>query len=109
MQDPTVFLEDAMTESRHKLLDMITQEEFILGGKECYIGKLSGRGGLLLDYETVSRKHARMSIREGEWYIEDCGSSNGTFVNNYRLDQGEMIQLMQGDELRFADREYLFL
>lgn len=35
---------------------------------------------------TVSRRHAELQFREGEWRIVDLGSSNGTYVNGERVD-----------------------
>lgn len=34
---------------------------------------------------TVSREHARMTLENGQWYVEDLNSRNGVFVNNQRV------------------------
>lgn len=34
---------------------------------------------------SVSHRHARVYHSDGEWYIEDLGSTNGTFVNDRQL------------------------
>jgi pSer/pThr/pTyr-binding forkhead associated (FHA) protein len=47
-----------------------------------------GRGPacrLRLPSKNVSRKHARIFFRNDEYYIEDLGSSNGTYVNGIRV------------------------
>jgi len=44
--------------------------------------------GVCIPHESVSRRHASLSWREGAWAIEDLGSSNGTFVGGARLDEG---------------------
>ena len=31
----------------------------------------------------VSRKHARLYRRDGDWWLEDLGSSNGTFIGEF--------------------------
>jgi hypothetical protein len=51
----------------------------------------------------VSRKHARIHQTDTGTYIEDLGSTNGTFINGlklfplrlYRLDHGDMLRLGQ--------------
>ncbi len=35
--------------------------------------------------ETVSRRHARIIVAEGGYFIEDLGSRNGTYVNGQRV------------------------
>ena len=44
----------------------------------------------------VSRHHAYLTRMGDRWQIEDCGSSNGVFVNGYRVTQS---RLCVGDEL----------
>jgi len=46
--------------------------------------------------EVVSRRHAQLSIKEGKLMVRDLGSSNGTFVNNSRVQEAE---LAAGDTL----------
>lgn len=53
------------------------EEEIIIGrGPDCR---------LRLPSKNVSRKHARVFFRNDEYYIEDMGSTNGTYVNGIRV------------------------
>ena len=45
----------------------------------------------------VSRRHLRFESRSGRAYVEDLGSSNGTFLNGRRLT--EPIEIRAGDEI----------
>lgn len=47
----------------------------------------------------VSRRHARIYARDGELYIEDLRSSNGTQLNGEPLEPLQPYQLHDGDEL----------
>lgn len=47
-----------------------------------------GRGqdcAMPLADEYISTQHARLRFHEGQWYVEDLGSTNGTYIGNDRL------------------------
>src|SRR5436189_1357430 len=54
----------------------------------------------------LSRKHAEIAPLNGRWYLKDCGSANGTFLNGLRVDGDR--QLHTGDRIRLGDTEILF-
>jgi hypothetical protein len=45
----------------------------------------SGTANLVLDDEFTSGSHAQIVQRDGRWYVEDLGSTNGTFVGRERV------------------------
>lgn len=47
--------------------------------------------------EVVSRIHANIRIEEGNYYIEDAGSANGTYINHNVLAKGNRHLLRPGD------------
>lgn len=49
-----------------------------------YIGR-SKQCALRLDAADVSARHARMGFEAGEFWVEDLGSTNGTFVNDQQI------------------------
>ncbi|HTL88426.1 MAG TPA: FHA domain-containing protein, partial [Leptolyngbya sp.] len=59
--------------------------------------------------EVVSRIHADIRVEADAYYIEDVGSSNGTYINNsplpmgnrHRLRAGDRISLGKGDKVSF--------
>lgn len=58
---------------------------------------------------TLSRRHAKIFRREGEFYLrEDMGTRNGTFVNGERLATGVEVRLRDGDRVRFGLVETVF-
>jgi len=53
---------------------------------------------IVISDPTVSSRHARLYLQGNQWYIQDLGSTNGTFVNNLRVTQhpvriGDQIRL----------------
>ncbi|MBV8394832.1 MAG: zinc-ribbon and FHA domain-containing protein [Actinobacteria bacterium] len=61
---------------------------------------------VFLDDVTVSRNHAVLVRRDGEFFVEDQGSLNGTFVNRRRIDT---VKLENGDELQIGKYRLTFV
>jgi len=59
---------------------------------------------LVLQDETASAHHARLSFHEGQWWLEDLGSRNGTAVNGIAL-EGPLV-LTYGDRIAFGRVEF---
>ncbi|MEL6929897.1 MAG: FHA domain-containing protein, partial [Cyanobacteria bacterium J06600_6] len=51
------------------------------------------------DSEVVSRVHADLRIEGDNYYIEDTGSSNGTYINHAPLQKGNRHRLRSGDRI----------
>jgi pSer/pThr/pTyr-binding forkhead associated (FHA) protein len=49
--------------------------------------------------EVVSRTHADIRTEGDAYYIEDVGSSNGTYINNIPLTKGNRHRLRPGDRI----------
>ncbi|NDJ75594.1 MAG: FHA domain-containing protein [Chloroflexi bacterium] len=56
----------------------------------------------VLDFTQISRLHAQCTRDHLNVFIEDMGSTNGTFVNDRRLEPGETYRLRAGDVVSFA-------
>jgi hypothetical protein len=55
---------------------------------------------LTVGQPSVSRRHARLWCDAGAWFVEDLQSSNGTYINNRRINKAP---LSEGDEVRCGD------
>ena len=60
------------------------------------IGRDAGNDIPLPD-EAASARHAKLDVEDGDWWIEDLGSTNGTLVNGVRIQKRE--KLRPGDEI----------
>lgn len=83
-------------------------KQFPLSEEESQIGRWDADGGIFPDVDLdaddpeakVSRRHARIMRRNGQYLIEDLGSTNGTFINRgRRLLPGDRQPLRDGDEI----------
>jgi DNA-binding winged helix-turn-helix (wHTH) protein len=55
---------------------------------------------VVLDSATVSRRHARISVKGTEVTVEDLGSRNGSFAHGRRIEG--LVKLADGDTVRFG-------
>ncbi|MDT8843224.1 FHA domain-containing protein [Paraburkholderia fungorum] len=55
----------------------------------------------------ISRRHAHVFLKSGELYLEDLGSTNGTFVGGKRLDE-VAVPLAEGDVLAFGGDHFVY-
>ena len=64
-------------------------------GQPCVLGRHPDCD-LVLDDDSVSRRHASISREGDRWLIVDLGSRNGTHVNGWRVAEAHVLD---GDEL----------
>lgn len=65
-----------------------------------------GRGDdnqIVLDDDYTSTHHARITHRDKGWVVEDCGSTNGTWVDRKRITGATLIQ--PGQRIRIGKTE----
>lgn len=80
-------------------------ESFPLDGERLAVGRRPD-SQIFLDDVTVSRDHALIVNRHGDWWLDDLGSLNGTYVNRERIDSHH---LADGDELQIGKYKLTFL
>lgn len=76
------------------------QFEHEAGGDAVVVGR-SSRANLTLADRSISREHARFFRRGQDWFVEDLGSHNGTFVNGAKVI--DPYRLTPGDSVRVGD------
>ena len=86
----------------------VTGAEFSIASDEATIGRWDADNGVFPDIDLdaydqdakVSRRHAKILRKNGYYFIEDLGSTNGTYVNRgRRLLPGTAQALKDGDEV----------
>mgnify|MGYP002133373035 CR=1 FL=1 len=63
---------------------------------------------IVLQQAEISRKHAAFLLKEQALWVQDLNSSNGTFVNDARLENAEAL-LKGGDTVQFAGLKFAVL
>jgi serine phosphatase RsbU (regulator of sigma subunit)/pSer/pThr/pTyr-binding forkhead associated (FHA) protein len=82
-------------------------------GKVYYLNKevmILGRQAacdIVIPVTSVSREHAKITRADGEFYLYDNESRNGTYLNNNRMDTKlSEVPLKNGDRIRICDVEF---
>ena len=73
----------------------IKKSPFILGRDE--------KADVPLPLDSVSRRHAMISYKEGKYLIKDMDSTNGTIINGSFLKRGKEIILNDKDKIGIGD------
>ena len=76
------------------------QYHFPLLGEHAIIGR-SDDCDIVLDYDYVSRQHAKIERQREMYSVADLGSRNGTWVNGRPISQVQ--HLAEGDEIKIGD------
>lgn len=64
---------------------------------------------VIRDNNAISRKHATISIANGKYYVVDNSSTNGTYIDDIRIDADKSYEILPGQKIRFADDEFTLL
>jgi hypothetical protein len=66
----------------------------------------SAENDVSLPDDTVSARHASIAYRDGQWWLEDLGSANGTLLNGARIEQALVIS--SGDKITLGRVRLVF-
>ena len=83
-------------------------EDILVSGEVFLLGKNRQQAEGIIEAEGVSRLHAKISRQEGEYYLEDLNSTNGTYLNGNPVEYHQKKKLHRGDKIRFGAEEFLF-
>lgn len=71
-----------------------------------YIGKLRKGVDLTIDDKSVSRRHARLTKAGEDIFLTDLNSTNGTYLNNIKLQENKPYLVRDKDEISFSQINY---
>ena len=87
------------------LLEDVTETEFWLTHREETLGRGEQCSVRILSGD-LSRLHARVIAFSKQWVIEDCGSRNGVWINDKRIESRSKIE--SGDNIRLGRVPFRF-
>ncbi len=66
------------------------------------VGRTAVGREVLEIHEEISRRHAQFFMSEGEWFVVDLGSSNGTFIEGKRIPPKEKTRIRNGQRIMLS-------
>lgn len=108
--EQTMVLSDMEVHESYKLYpeDNKTYKEIPLIEFPFFVGKLKVNVDYSIENKAVSRFHAKLEKEGDNFYITDLNSTNGTFLNEIRIEANTRRILHLGDEISFANIKYRF-
>lgn len=92
--------------NRRESLNFKVEEAYSLD-RSISIGREASNNVVIAD-PFLSKRHAFFLVKDGQVFIEDLNSRNGTFLNGEQINQNEKIELSDGDKIRMGNLEFLF-
>ncbi len=83
------------------------QQEYELTNPVTSVGRQPGND-IVLNTSAVSRYHAQFAVADGQVYLVDLGTVNGTFVNDVQVALNSRVPLSAGDEIVMGDMMLVF-
>ena len=83
-------------------------DKHILGKDPTMIGRAPEKCKVVLPANAVSREHARILNVNNQFFIEDLGSRNSTFLNNKKVEGRSSSPLKHGDNIKICDFLFTF-
>lgn len=73
--------------------------------EKLYVGR-GFENDIIIDNPTTSKRHAEIYRKDGNFYIRDLNTTNGTMLNGVRVMNTEDLELHDGDILQFGNSSY---
>jgi hypothetical protein len=87
-----------------EIKDVQSAATYRVADKGAIIGREGAKADIVLRNPSVSKRHAKIYADSGAWFLEDLGSSNGTFFANQRI--SEPVEISPGSFFALAEIQF---
>ena len=84
-------------------------EEILITKSEFVLGRLSERVDYVMRDNAIGKMHAEIISRDGEYFVRDLNSRNGTFINGQKIISNNDYKICPNDLISFANSNYVFI
>ena len=82
-------------------------KKYVLTGEEEFTLGRDDKNFIVVDLDNVSRRHASVRVRDARYFVQDLGSTNGTYLNDEEI--RELQPLRSGDLVKVGGAIFKFL
>lgn len=105
----TILNAEPVTQVKPYLIRVKNKERFTLDKAVCQIGSERSFADYYIgDNRAISRSHATIINRNGEYFVTDNNSTNHTYVDDNMIQSNQEVKLSHGTKLRLANEEFEF-
>jgi molybdopterin converting factor small subunit len=109
--EATVVMDSSNTSAAYlELYENGLSSKFVLNKDSIIIGKLRSQCDYTINNKKISKIHAEFIRRGDEYFVRDCNSTNGIYLNgsNQRIQNNAEYPLYNGDRITLADVDLIF-
>ena len=86
--------------------DQGEKEEIRISETPFVIGRTTANADYAGDARGISRRHLQMDYEDGAYYVTDLNSTNGVYINENKIPEGERSIVENGDIIGIGQRRY---
>lgn len=101
-QNPQQMITPRLIRAKNNEKILINKPAYRIGKERSYVDYFIG------DNTAISRSHANILIRDGQYFVVDTNSTNHTFVNGQMIQSNMEVQINHGDKIRLANEDFEF-
>lgn len=80
---------------------VVNTPEFLLGKNPAMVD------GAISFNNAISKVHCKIVHDNGNYYVQDMGSANGTYVNKNKIPPNQLFPIKNGDVIRLANSDFM--
>ena len=101
-QNPAKAITPYLIRTKNNEKISLNKPVFRVGKERSYVDYFIG------DNTAISRSHANIITRDGEYFVVDTNSTNHTFVNGVMIQSNVETPIAHGDKIRMANEDFEF-
>lgn len=94
--------------NKNYILRTKTKERYIVENGCCVIGRGDDADFVIADNLDISRNHATVYYENGNWFVRDNSSVNGTYVGGVPISNSKPSALVDDNEFELANEKFVF-